>query len=139
MSQPGANQTVGALAGSGGIIALGGNTLTTNSSSNTTLASLILGTGGLVKQGSGTLVLLGINSYSGGTTVSGGTLQGNTIALRGNILNNANVTFDQPVNDTYAGAMTGTGSLTKIGTGTLILSGTNTYTGATIAPPARWR
>ena len=51
-------QTVGALSGAGGTIALGANTLTTNSAANTTLASrdhrhrrL------LVKDGSGTLTL----------------------------------------------------------------------------------
>jgi autotransporter-associated beta strand protein len=68
----GYNQTVGALSGTGGIISLGANTLTTNSASNTTLASVITGTGGLVKQGSGVLALTGNNTYSGGTTVSGG-------------------------------------------------------------------
>jgi autotransporter-associated beta strand protein len=68
----GYNQTVGALSGTGGIISLGANTLTTNSASNTTLASVITGTGGLVKQGSGILALTGNNTYSGGTTVSGG-------------------------------------------------------------------
>ena len=53
------------------------------------------GTGSLTKSGAGTLILSGVNSYSGGTTVSGGTLQGNTTSLQGNILNNASVTFNQ--------------------------------------------
>ena len=45
-------QTVGALSGAGGTIALGANTLTTNSAANTTLASQLIdgglggGTGG---------------------------------------------------------------------------------------------
>ena len=59
------------------------------------------------------LILTGTNSYAGGTTVSAGTLQGNTTSLQGNIVNNAAVVFDQAATGTYAGAMSGTGSLTK--------------------------
>ena len=61
--------TVGALSGAGGTIALGTNPtasmLTTNSSANTTLASVITGDGGLIKQGSGTLTLTGASTYIG--------------------------------------------------------------------------
>jgi outer membrane autotransporter protein len=75
MSGLGANQTVGALSGTGGIIALGPNTLTTNSAgNNTTLASTITGTGGLIKQGAGMLNLTGNSTYTGPTMVNGGTL-----------------------------------------------------------------
>ena len=62
---------------------------------------------------------------------SAGTLQGNTTSLQGNIVNNAAVVFDQAATGTYAGAMSGTGSLTKQNAGTLILTGTNSYAGAT--------
>ena len=89
------------------------------------------GSGSLTKLNTGTLVLTGANSYSGGSTVIGGILQGTTISLQGNIVNNANVTFDQSTAGTYAGVMSGTGSLTKSGTGTVILSGANSYTGGT--------
>ena len=37
----------------------------------------------------------------------------------------------RPRTGTYAGAMSGTGSLTKQNTGTLILTGANTYSGGT--------
>ena len=47
------------------------------------------GSGSLTKSGAGTLILSGTNSYTGGTTVSAGTLQGDTTSLQGNILNNA--------------------------------------------------
>ena len=127
----GISQSVGALSGSGGLIALGGGTLTTNSASNTVLASAITGSGSFVKQGSGTLILTGVNSYAGGTTVSGGILQGNTAALQGSIVNNATVVFNQATNGTYAGAMSGNGALVKTGTGNLTLTGANSYTGGT--------
>jgi autotransporter-associated beta strand protein len=127
----GISQAVGALSGAGGTIALGIATLTANSASSTTLAAAITGTGALVKQGTGTLILTGANNYGGGTTVSGGTLQGTTTSLQGNILNNANVTFNQGTTGTYAGIMSGTGSLTVNGTGTVILGAVNTYGGGT--------
>jgi autotransporter-associated beta strand protein len=81
--------------------------------------------------GSGTTILTGANNYSGGTTVSGGTLQGNTLSLQGTIVNNSQVVFDQSSTGTYSDVMSGTGSLTKQGNGTLILTGTNTYSGGT--------
>lgn len=57
-----------------GTVANGGNSLTVTGSSNTTLSGAISGSGRLVKTGAGLLSLSGDNSYSGGTTVSAGTL-----------------------------------------------------------------
>jgi autotransporter-associated beta strand protein len=112
-------------------VVLGGNSLTVGTANSTSFAGNISGTGGLTKQGSGRLTLTGTNTYSGVTTVSGGTLAGNTTSLQGNITNNAAVVFDQSSDGTYAGNMSGSGSLTKTGSGNLTLSGTNTYTGDT--------
>src|SRR5712691_5665592 len=89
------------------------------------------GTGSLTIQGSGTVNLTGANTYSAGTTVSGGILQGTTTSLQGSILNNAAVVFDQSGAGTYAGVMSGTGSLTIQGSGTVNLTGANTYSGGT--------
>jgi fibronectin-binding autotransporter adhesin len=108
----------------------GGGTIDTNGNS-ATLSGIIGGTGGLTKSGTGTLTLSGANTYSGGTTVNAGSLLGDTASLQGAITNNATVIFDQATDGTYAGAMSGSGSLTKSGTGKTILSGTNTYTGDT--------
>ena len=127
----GNSQTVGTLSGTGGTIALGGGVLTTSSANDSTLASALTGSGSLVKQGDGTLTLTGTNSYSGGTTVSGGILQGNTSSLQGAITNNASVVFDQGVSGSYAGVMSGSGALTKTGAGTLSLTGANSYSGGT--------
>lgn len=99
---------------------------------NVTLASPLTSNGRpLFKFGAGTLTLTGANTYSGATNVSGGTLAGTTVSLRGIINNNANVTFNQSTDGSYTGNMSGTGSLTKQGTGNVTLSGTNSYTGGT--------
>ncbi|MEN9468538.1 MAG: hypothetical protein RL630_271 [Verrucomicrobiota bacterium] len=105
--------------------------LSFNQATDGTYAGVISGTGSLAKTGAGVLTLSGNNSYSGGTTISAGTLAGNTASLQGNILNNAALSFNQATDGTYAGNISGTGSLNKTGAGALALSGTNTYTGGT--------
>ena len=124
-------QTTGGFTTSRSVILNAGNgTFDTNGNDNT-LTGTLSGAGGLTKIGAGTLTLAGANTYSGGTTVSAGTLSGATTSLQGDITNNAAVVFDQAADGTYAGVMSGTGSLTKGGAGTLTLSGTNTYSGGT--------
>jgi autotransporter-associated beta strand protein len=100
--------TAGSIEGAGSY-ALGSKQLTTGSNNlSTTVSGVISGSGGsLVKVGSGTLTLTGANTYSGGTTVSAGTLQGTTTSLQGAIANNASVVFDQTTSGTYAGRHVG--------------------------------
>jgi autotransporter-associated beta strand protein len=129
----GADTTIGDLsssdASSSAVLGTKALTFGTNTAS-TTFAGAITGAGGsLVKQGTGTVILTGTNSYTGGTTVSAGTLQGNVTSLQGNILNNANLIFNQVANGTYASVMSGTGTLDKQGTGILTLSNTNSLGG----------
>ena len=102
-----------------------------NQASAGTYAGDMSGSGSLTKTGAGTLTLSGSNSYAGGTMVSAGVLQGNTASLQGAITNNASVVFDQASAGTYAGNMSGSGSLTKSGAGVLTLSGSNSYRGGT--------
>ena len=78
------------------------------------------------------MTLLGSNNYSGGTIVNGGTLAGTTASLQGDILDNANVTFDQSTTGTYSDTISGSGSVTKAGSGTVTLLGDNSYEGGTI-------
>ena len=109
----------------------GASVIQNPSSGSATLSGVFSGPGSLTFTGSGMTVLTGTNTYSGGTTVSGGTLQGNTLSLQGTIINNSQVVFDQSSTGTYSGVMSGTGSLTKQGNGILVLTGANTYSGGT--------
>lgn len=104
---------------------------TIEATNTATLSGNITGTGSLTKTGAGTLVLTGTNSYSGGTTVSAGTLQGNTNSLQGNIGNNLALVFNQTFAGTYAGEISGSGSMQINGGGTLTMTGTSGLTGAT--------
>ncbi len=116
------------------VLNAGGGTFDTNGF-NSSISQGISGSGSLTKAGAGTLTLTGANAYTGGTTISAGTLQvgngGTSGSVSGNIVNNATLAFNRSDALTYAGNISGSGSLTKAGTGTLTLTGTNTYTGGT--------
>ncbi|TQV04142.1 hypothetical protein DB813_18245, partial [Xanthomonas perforans] len=92
----------------------------------------ITGTGTVVKDGAGALLLNGANGYTGGTSIVAGTLIGDTASVQGDITNNAALVFNQTTGGVYAGAVSGTGSLEKTGSGVLQLLGANTYTGGTV-------
>ena len=100
-----------------------------------TYATSMTSSSSLTKLGGGTLILTGNNSYSGGTTVSAGTLQiGNGFAspgyVTGNVaLSGGELTFAR--NLTFDGVISGSGAVNQIGTGYLSLTGDNTYTGGT--------
>lgn len=106
-------------------------TLAFNQITDGSFAGAVSGSGALRKLGNGTLILSGLSTYTGGTTISAGTLRGNTSNLQGNIVNNATLAFDQTTDGTFAGAVSGTGELRKLGNGTLTLDATNTYSGGT--------
>ena len=88
--------------------------------------------GGSLLVENGVTALSGTNTYSGGTSISGGTLAGDTNSLQGNIANNGTLIFDQGTDGTYAGTLSGAGGLTKQGTGNVIFSGDSSgFTGDT--------
>jgi autotransporter-associated beta strand protein len=120
----GGSQTIQDLSGvAGSAVTLGPNILTLGTDDSTIFAGMVSGTGGLTKQGFGTLTLTGANTYSGGTTVTEGTLVGNTTSLQGNIVDNAAVAFNQTSPGTYAASLSGNGSLAVEGAGSLSLTG----------------
>jgi outer membrane autotransporter protein len=93
-----------------------------SASNRFTVGQALSGAGDLVKLGAGTLVLTGTNAY-GNTRVEAGTLVGNTDSIRGNLLNNGFVVFDQAASGTFGGDISGSGEATKAGAGVLTLSG----------------
>lgn len=90
-------------------VILGSGTLTIDNTMTDTYAGIISGTGGVIKSGSGTLALAGVNTYTGLTTVSAGTLHinasggcipsANDIAVSGGTLR---VSHDQIIDDLTA-------------------------------------
>ncbi|VGO07702.1 autotransporter [plant metagenome] len=78
--------------------------------------------GDLYKSGAGTLRITGNQRYRD-TYVTAGTLIGDTGSIRGNLHNAGTVAFEQVGSDTFAGAITGTGTLVKRGLGRLTLGG----------------
>jgi autotransporter-associated beta strand protein len=89
----------------------------------------------LEKTGSGTQVLKGANSFTGGTTVTAGTLAlgdgGSVGSIVGDVLNNATLKFNRSDDLNFAGNVSGSGAVTQVGSGNTTLSGTNTYSGDT--------
>jgi fibronectin-binding autotransporter adhesin len=100
-------------------------------------AAAIQGFANFAKTGSSTWTLVGTGNASEAWTIADGTLAGNTTSLVGNVTfapgagDTAIVAFDQAQAGTYAGTLSGDGTLDKTGSSTLTLSGTNTYTGGT--------
>lgn len=125
-----------------------------------TYSGVISGEGSFEKSGNGTLTLNSVQTYTGGTTVSFGSLilGGNDrLATSGALIGNGGVFdlngFNQTVGDLsgygrleirtgtltaggsadtlYQGQINGTGTFTKQGSGTLTISGNKNFSGAT--------
>jgi len=107
-------------------------------------AGKISGSGSLVKEGGGTLILALTNDYAYtsqlgafSTSIFGGTLQlGDGInyngSVSGNINNNAILAVANPNDQNLTNVISGNGLLSKSGIGRLKLSAANTYNGGTV-------
>ncbi|MEA2870912.1 MAG: hypothetical protein QOH67_888, partial [Hyphomicrobiales bacterium] len=150
--------------GAGNILSVGGNNLSTEVSG--VIADFNpcgcgpAGPGALVKVGTGTMILSGMNTYTGGTTFKGGTVSVSQEANLGGLA--GGLTFDggilqvtgtsfhstaRPITWAAGGGafdianatntftvsqfLGGAGGLSKFGPGTLVLSGANSYAGGT--------
>ncbi|ELC4842360.1 fibronectin-binding autotransporter adhesin ShdA [Salmonella enterica] len=95
-----------------------------------TLDNNVTGGGQIVKSGSDELIVTGDNNYSGGTTITGGTLTADHAdSLGTGAVANSGVL--QVGEGELENTLSGSGSLVKTGTGELTLSGDNTYSGGT--------
>ncbi|MBQ0960879.1 autotransporter-associated beta strand repeat-containing protein [Ideonella sp. 4Y11] len=134
--QVGAGSTTGTL-GTGAVTNNG--TLSVNRSNALTVANAISGTGALTKSGAGTLTLTGANSYSGGSTLSAGTvvlgsgtgtLGSGTITLAGGNLalnpgsTSATYTYANPIHVTANGTIASDDGVSVLSGAVSIASGT---------------
>ncbi len=106
---------------------------------NYVFAPTITGDGpGAVNVLAGTTVFTAENSYTAPTSISAGaTLRlgngGATGSIRGDVVNDGTLVFDrsQDVPGSYAGVISGSGSVVIDGTGFITMIGSNSYTGGT--------
>ncbi|CAN7484158.1 autotransporter domain-containing protein [Bosea sp. LjRoot237] len=103
-----------------------------NASFSGDIAALNGTSGAMIKRGAGVLTLTGLSSLD--WTIEAGGLVSSAERFGGNvaIASGASLRFDQAVNATYAGMISGTGSFTKAGAGLLTLTGNSSaFSGTT--------
>lgn len=112
------DEAIGNLTGggaTGGNITLNGNTLTVNAAAGTTYSGILSGSGGVTKQGVASLTLSGLNTYTGATTVTNGTLAlgaNNVLANGTQVVVNGGTLALTNRSDTVAGVQLQSGSIT---------------------------
>ncbi|MGB0766382.1 MAG: autotransporter-associated beta strand repeat-containing protein, partial [Phycisphaeraceae bacterium] len=153
------DQTFGSIAG-GGTINLEDADLVVGDATDTTFSGTINNSGSLTKVGTSNLTLSGVNTYTGQTTISEGTITldgdlndastvsiatGATLDLNDNdetlgtiigagdiTLGSGTLTVGNATDFAFDGVLSETGGLTKQGDGTLTLSAAQTFTGSTV-------
>jgi fibronectin-binding autotransporter adhesin len=131
--------TGGVITGTLNVGSAAAATLTLDGAGSQLLSQAVTGTIGgfnsLTKLGTGTWVIDENLSYGGNTTIAAGTLQignGRTAgSIPGNVLNNGVLSFDRADAITFAGVISGGGSVTQNGPGAVTLTGANSYAGGT--------
>lgn len=117
-------------------ILLGSNNLTSAPIMEVEYKGAIKGQGKVKKKAVGKQIFTGENSYTGGTDVEAGILEGHSKALQGSIQNDATLIFNQQDDSvalkSYDGVLTGTGSLEKLGVKRLKVDGPVTQAAVTI-------
>ncbi|OYR18303.1 autotransporter outer membrane beta-barrel domain-containing protein [Brucella rhizosphaerae] len=113
-------------------------TLAFNRSDGVMFSGLISGTGFLSQTGSGTTILTADNTYTGGTSVSTGTLQLGDGHVSGSIKGGASIAtgaalaFNHSDAVDFDGSLSGAGLLNQMGSGALSLNGdSSVFTGRT--------
>ena len=101
----------------------------------------LVGSANLAKFGTNAVVFAnsGVNTFSGGITINGGTVQfgnggssGNLAANAQPIVDNATLVLDSSTATKALGVISGTGSLTQSGSGVTSLAVSNNYSGTTL-------
>jgi autotransporter-associated beta strand protein len=99
----------------------------TNPGNTLAISGPISGSGGLTTGGPGTVVLTANNTFTGGTTISAGTLAlgngGAAGSLTGNVTNNSVLVLNLAGNQFFSANVSGSGSVVANGPGTLVLQG----------------
>jgi fibronectin-binding autotransporter adhesin len=124
--------TAGSLAGD----VTNNGTLEFSRADEVTFGGAISGTGGVGQLGTGTTILTGNSTYTGGTLVAAGTLQlgdgGTSGAITGDVTNHGTLAFNRSDDVTFGGAIFGTGGIRQIGPGATTLTANNSYAGETV-------
>ncbi|WP_407867105.1 autotransporter outer membrane beta-barrel domain-containing protein [Phyllobacterium phragmitis] len=112
-------------------------TLVINRSGTLTLNGIVSGSGKLEQRGSGTTILAADNSYTGGTTITHGTLQigdnGTKGSIKGGVINDGTLSFKRSGTYIFDGEITGSGKVIQDGpaSSVVVLTNENTYSGGT--------
>ncbi len=138
--QAGNGSTTGSITGN---VSLSSSTavFAINRSDNFTYGNIISGSGSFTKMGSNTIILSADQTYTGTTSIAGGTLQlGDGTGAAGWVnsasvvlSSNTNLAFNHTTAKNFAGNLSGGGNIIKQGSNTLTLTGSSIITGTAYA------